>query len=234
MAERTTSAENAKKGHKDSIAKFKGPSSFGRRVLFPAILCSLVAISPFMSKGAFAQAPEEPDKTEDARPAAMPTPAIEYFDSLNSGGGFHFSPAFREVIANTCRLASENKSNEIFTLSLEMLLEAAIRRSSEGTFDSLGATGGKFAIGDAGSSERGVQLTPFGDSGAQFRIVVDGDTAAFRITPESSYDDVAELQKRMYSFFNIILNMHGLFTKVRPQPPQQQSPSTADLQEPMG
>jgi hypothetical protein len=234
MPEKTTCAEDAKKGHKDSIAKFKGKPSSGKRALFSAVLCSMVALSPLITKSAFAQAPRESDKAADARQAAMPTPAIGYFDSLNRDGTSRFSPAFRGVVAKICRLASENRPNEIFTISLEMLLDAVVRRSSEDISDSLGVTGNKFAIGNENGTEHGlIQLSPLGDDGAQFRITLDGDTAVFQITPESKYEDVAELNKRIFSLFNTIVNIYGLYPKVRPSPPPP-PPSTANLQEPMG
>jgi hypothetical protein len=228
MAEKEACAAGAKRKAKDSLLLFKAAAAIGRKAMLPAALCSLFAISPFVEMGAFAQ---EAPRNAKSWQAPQATPAINFLDSLNAKGELVKNKA---EFAKICRIASSNKPNAIFTTSLEAVLEAAMRIASDGVYDSLCATGNKVGVyGDSKSPEKSIFVSPVGKNGAQFRIMVDGDTFAIRITPDSSYEDAERLQKALYEFFGCIVDMQNIYKKIKPQPPPVQQPGR-EMGEPTG
>jgi hypothetical protein len=178
-------------------------------------LFSLIALWPAAGQKVFAQ---------------IPTPTINLLDTLIARKNFEG----KETYIKIWKLAHNNRSNGIFTISLEMLLRTAINKASDGRCDSLGATSTKFCVyGDSGGAERSLFLSPLGGNGAQFMIIIKGDTATAAITPSSSYDDLMRLKEKLYLFFGDVVDMGRLFDK-KTSPPSPVVPGHRETAEPGG
>jgi hypothetical protein len=193
---------DAKRGMKDHLNKFKGAVAVGRKAILPVVLGSALAMSHIASTNASAQVP-------------LPTPTINLIDTLNSTKKLEGKDSFTRIL----RLASKNRNNELFTASLDAVLETVLEKAKKGIYDSIGATSNKFSVyGDSGGRERSIELSPTEKNGVHFVIAVNGDTTVVEITPKSTHDDVANLQKKLCDFFDYIVSIQSMYKHTKPSP----------------
>jgi hypothetical protein len=144
------------------------------------------------------------------------TPAIARFDSL--GRNSDLSRSARKIFSKISDIASKNRQNGIYTVSLDILLDIGFQRSEKDLNDSINASGGAIILFAASKDARKVELAPLGRDGAAFRII-DGDTILMSLTPLSSLEDVTALREKLSAFFKELLDLHRLYRKVKSPAP---------------